>query len=65
MRKATKGFMKSKIIKTVGDPHERFNEDGLRIMRAVRLSCELEFEIDAKTEKAILECGTLLKNISK
>src|SRR3989338_1927328 len=56
--------MKDKIIRTVGDPVDRFTEDGLRILRAVRLSCELEFEISPETEKAIFENAHLLKNIS-
>lgn len=52
------------IIKTVGIPHERFIEDGLRIMRAVRIATDLDFVIDQDTEKAIVEHGHLLKNIS-
>lgn len=56
--------IENKIIRTVGDPVARFNEDGLRILRAVRFSCELGFEIEPETEKAILEYGHLLKNIS-
>ncbi len=56
--------LKLKLIKTVGDPHLRFNEDGLRIMRAIRLAVQLDFEIDEVTEKAIFECGSLLQNIS-
>ncbi|TSC70570.1 MAG: poly(A) polymerase [Parcubacteria group bacterium Gr01-1014_46] len=57
--------IKDKIIRTVGEPADRFKEDGLRILRAVRLSTELEFEIERKTEKAILENQNLLQNISK
>jgi putative nucleotidyltransferase with HDIG domain len=57
--------IKDKIIRTVGDADKRFNEDGLRILRAVRLSAELEFEIEEKTEKSILLNSSLLKNISK
>ena len=56
--------MQKKIIKTVGDAHERFQEDGLRILRAVRLATELEFIIDPETEKAISKHGHLLNNIS-
>ncbi len=52
------------IVKTVGNPDERFNEDGLRILRAVRIATELGFLIDPETEKAILENVSLLKNIS-
>ncbi len=52
------------IIKTVGSPEHRFKEDGLRILRAVRLATQLNFEIDPETEKAIYECRHLLENIS-
>ncbi|MFA7216510.1 MAG: CCA tRNA nucleotidyltransferase [Candidatus Paceibacterota bacterium] len=57
--------IKDKIIRTVGKPEERFKEDGLRILRAVRFQSELGFEIEKETEKAILENSNLLKNISK
>jgi poly(A) polymerase/tRNA nucleotidyltransferase (CCA-adding enzyme) len=57
--------LKDKIIRTVGDPVERFREDALRLLRAVRFHAELGFEIEATTEKAILENSHLLENISK
>ena len=53
-----------KIIKTVGNPDERFKEDGLRIIRAVRFSSKLNFEIDEKTLKSIYKNINLIKNIS-
>ncbi len=53
------------IIRTVGNPHERFEEDGLRMLRAIRIAGELGFEIDPETEKAIVTYGSLLQNISK
>lgn len=56
--------LKAKVIRTVGNPHERFREDGLRILRAVRIATDLDFTIDPKTEKAIEEEGSLLKSIS-
>lgn len=52
------------IIKTVGDPDKRFNEDGLRIMRALRFSSVLGFEIEEKTKQSIHKNRELLKNIS-
>lgn len=52
------------IIKTVGDPDKRFNEDGLRIMRALRFASTLGFEIDGETAQAIHRNKDLLKNIS-
>ncbi len=56
--------LKSRVIRTVGNPHERFREDGLRILRAVRIATDLDFVIDPKTEKAIVEEGSLLQSIS-
>ena len=56
--------IKDKTIRTVGDPVKRFTEDGLRILRAVRLSTELDFEINSETERAMSENSHLLKNIS-
>ena len=45
--------LKNKIIKTVGNPEERFSEDALRMLRAVRFSATLGFKIDLKTAEAI------------
>ncbi|MDD5415618.1 MAG: CCA tRNA nucleotidyltransferase [Candidatus Daviesbacteria bacterium] len=56
--------IKNKIIRSVGEPDKRFKEDALRLMRAIRLASELEFEIDPKTHSAILENATLLKEIA-
>lgn len=52
------------IIRTVGDADIRFKEDGLRIMRALRFSATLGFEIEEKTRKSIHKNKDLLKNIS-
>ena len=52
------------IIKTVGNPSARFQEDGLRIMRALRFASVLGFTIEPETAKAIHEKKDLLKNIS-
>ena len=57
--------MRNKIIKAIGDPKVRFEEDSLRILRAIRFQCRYNFKIDRKTEKAMFECAPLLKNISK
>ncbi|KKW31662.1 MAG: PolyA polymerase [Candidatus Kaiserbacteria bacterium GW2011_GWC2_52_8b] len=54
-----------KIIKTVGVPHERFEEDALRMLRAVRISAELDFAIDTQTAAGIATHATLLKQISQ
>lgn len=56
--------IKRKIIKTVGDPDERFSEDSLRILRAIRFSTTLMFEIEEKTFKSISKWKKNLRNIS-
>lgn len=45
--------LKKKIIRAVGNPEERFEEDALRLMRAVRFAAQLDFEIEEKTAVAI------------
>lgn len=57
--------LKKKIIRTVGDPSARFNEDALRLMRAVRFSAQLGFEIEQETAAAIKKHAGLLEMISK
>ena len=56
--------IEAKIIRAVGDPNQRFSEDSLRMMRAVRIASELGFMIDQITAKAILTNAQLLKKIS-
>lgn len=56
--------IKGKIIKTVGDPFLRFNEDALRILRAIRFASVLEFDVDFETEKAVRAIAVNLKSIS-
>jgi len=57
--------LKSKTIKTVGNPEDRFNEDALRMMRAVRLATVLNFKIDKETENAIKNNSIWLEAVSK
>lgn len=52
------------IIRAVGDPRSRFKEDALRIMRAVRFSATLGFELDAECAIAATELRSLLLNVS-
>lgn len=54
--------LQRKVIRCVGDPEERFSEDALRILRAVRFSAQLGFAIDRGTMEAI---ETLAPNLSK
>jgi tRNA nucleotidyltransferase/poly(A) polymerase len=53
-----------KVIKTVGNPNDRFQEDHLRMMRAVRFSGKLGFDIDVETKDSIKKNKDLIKNIS-
>ncbi len=56
--------IKAKVIKTVGKATERFGEDALRLMRAVRLATELEFEIEKKTATALKKQAGSLEMIA-
>lgn len=56
--------IENRIIRTVGEPDARFKEDALRIMRALRFSSVLGFEIEEKTKKSIFDNMYLLENIS-
>ncbi len=56
--------LENKAIRAVGDPDKRFKEDALRIMRALRFSSVLGFEIEENTKKALFENRFLLKNIA-
>jgi len=47
--------IKLKIIRAVGEPSDRFKEDALRMMRAIRFSSQLGFELEPKTERAIIK----------
>jgi len=57
--------LNNKIIKTVGEPKKRFNEDALRMLRAIRFSAQLNFKIDENVLYMIKELKYNIKNISK
>jgi len=57
--------LESKIIRTVGKSEERFSEDALRLMRAVRFATELGFEIEMDTRRAVEKLSGLLEMIAK
>jgi len=59
------GSIKDRTIETVGNTKERFEEDALRILRAIRLATELGFTINKDTEKVIKQMASTLENISK
>ncbi|MBI2099811.1 MAG: CCA tRNA nucleotidyltransferase, partial [Candidatus Vogelbacteria bacterium] len=57
--------LKDKLIKAVGNPDERFSEDPLRMLRAIRLAAELGFTINSETAQAIQNKADLIKVVSK
>lgn len=57
--------IENKIIRTVGDPMERFKEDALRLMRAIRFASQLGFQIEKNTLNAITEDAFLITEIAK
>lgn len=56
--------LKNKIIRSIGKPEERFYEDALRMMRAIRLATELDFEIEKRTFEAISQNKELINYIA-
>ena len=56
--------LKDGIIRCVGDPVKRFEEDALRMLRAVRFSAQLGFDIHPDTKEAIAKLAPTIKNIS-
>lgn len=53
-----------KILRCIGNPRERFSEDALRILRALRFSAKLDFSIEPETARAAIELRGLLERIS-
>src|SRR5471030_2666651 len=56
--------LRAKIIRTIGKPEERFGEDHLRLLRAVRFAAQLDFEIEPKTFAAVKKLSPKIKLIS-
>ncbi|NLM48980.1 MAG: CCA tRNA nucleotidyltransferase [Epulopiscium sp.] len=56
--------IKNKMIRCVGEPSKRFEEDALRMLRAIRFSAQLDFEIEEKTLEAIKGHAALITHIS-
>lgn len=56
--------LKHKIIRTVGNPKDRLQEDSLRILRAIRFATILDFEIEPKTKRYITKYAPLLEKLS-
>jgi poly(A) polymerase len=55
--------IEQRIIRIIGDPVQRYQEDPVRMLRAVRLAAKLYFTIEPHTEKPIFELGGLLRNV--
>ena len=56
--------LENKVIRCVGNPNQRFEEDALRMMRAYRFCAQLDFQLDSKTKQAIKENQALIQCIS-
>lgn len=56
--------IEDKVLKTVGNPDERFKEDALRMLRAVRIALQLGFSVSYESSESILKNADLIKNIS-
>lgn len=56
--------IKTKTIRAVGDPHLRFTEDALRVMRAVRFVAQLGFSVEEKTLEAVITHAPLVQKIA-
>lgn len=57
--------LEAKVLRAVGDPKTRFNEDALRILRLFRFASVLGFECEQNTKVSAIECSHLLQNISR
>lgn len=57
--------IRKKVIRAVGEPSVRFKEDALRMMRAIRFVSQLDFELEPKTQRAIVKLAGSIKFISK
>ena len=56
--------IEDRVLRTVGEPGDRFKEDALRMLRAVRFACQLNFSVAYETSESILKNNNLIKNIS-
>ena len=57
--------LKNKIIKTCDDPHKTFEDDPLRMMRAIRFASQLNFDIEESTFKSLSENAERIKIVSQ
>ena len=59
------GDLERRLIRAVGNPDRRFNEDALRMLRAVRFACRLDFKIESGTKAALASCAPLLDAVAR
>ena len=57
--------LQRKILRAVGDPRQRFQEDSLRILRGVRFAVKYGLQVEPETEAAMLECAPLMDNLAR
>jgi len=60
-----KSDLEHRLVRAIGDPKERFAEDHLRLLRAVRFAAALDFEIDSATWQAVTENAHQIKTVSQ
>lgn len=56
--------IKERIIRTVGEPSDRFKEDALRMIRAIRFACQLDFVLEGKTEREIAKMASSIRFVA-
>ena len=59
------GDLSRRCIRAVGEPRRRFEEDALRMLRAVRFACRLDFAMDTATAQALAACAPLLDQVAR
>lgn len=59
------GDLERRVIRAVGEPRRRFEEDALRMLRAVRFACRLDFVIEPETASALASCAPLLDAVAR
>ncbi len=59
------GDLECRVIRAVGEPRRRFEEDALRMLRAVRFACRLDFVIEPETASALASCAPLLDAVAR
>ncbi len=57
--------IEKRLVRTIGDPHRRFSEDSLRLLRAVRFAAGLGFDLEEETRQALIEAAPSIDRISR